>query len=334
MKITRSLKTLVRWVLSSFGIQIKRVPRVPISTRLAKVEAALNKIADLPAIAPANNVVTSKNIEVAEIRSSLLKLGIQKGDRLLIHSSIKAFIREKNSDAEMTNRFCSNLIEMLSEIVGSEGCIAMPTDFLGDYLIADGKKIIFDLNQSKSNRGYLTEYFRNLKGVKRSTNPIYNISILGSGFEESLARHSEFEYVMDAGTPWWQFMQNSGKIIFLGTGLDCNSMIHVPEYFQKQLYPRPVFFGRPHSFQIKSFNGSISEIKAYLHAIRWSPGTVTRFCNYLNAKYEIYRSYEIDGTVITVVSALDQYNALMKELEKGISWYDAEYFPDKFDVNN
>lgn len=64
-------------------------------------------------------------------------------------------------------------------------------------------------------------------------------------------------------------------------------------------------------------------MEAWVHAIRWPGGTVTRFCNYLQLQYGIFDHGMVADTSVIVVSAEAQYGVLMQELEHGTSWYDA-----------
>lgn len=319
-----------RWTLNSLGIDLVRVEPISLSSRIPAIRAKLFGAKPQPALLGAT-FLGEVPISTVEILKSLRALGVEQGDHLLVHSSLKAFhVGAKEGSpfaapSASTSDYARDLIEMFKAAVGSTGALMFPTDFMGDYLVADGRGSLFSLKSAKSNRGFLTEVFRTYPGVIRSTHPVYNCAVLGGDYRTSLANHWNFKYVMEPGTPWRQFADAGGKIIFFGTNLDCNSMIHAPEYELKQEYPRPVFFGRTHKFQIEAIDGEIRSVEGFLHAIRWSPGTVTKFCNYLSRKYGIYRSTTICGVPITVVSAKDQYNALMSELRDGISWYDAEY---------
>lgn len=318
----RKLKKFVKWTLNSFGYDVRKIDPIPLSSHVV-LPSTSKKEAE-------RKHGKSGPVAVEKIYELLRSLGVKEGDHLLIHSSLKAFhagaTEEENRGPECSaEEYAAQLIAMFQKLVGENGVLMFPTDFMGDYLIADGKRSVFSLAEAKSNRGFLTEYFRRLPGVKRSTHPVYNCAVWGRGYEEALANHWNYEYVMDDGTPWSQLMKNGGKIVFFGTNLDCNSMIHVPEYMMRGAYPRPVFFERPHEFQIVKEDGTQRPVRAFLHGIRWSAGTVTKFCNYLNDIYGIYQSGKIENATVTVVGAQEQTDALNKELARGISWYDAEY---------
>jgi aminoglycoside N3'-acetyltransferase len=153
------------------------------------------------------------------------------------------------------------------------------------------------------------------------------VAVEGSALDAECEAHWDHRYVMDVGTPWHRFMELGGKIVFFGADIASNSMIHVPEYVLQNEYPRPVYFSRPHVFRVqKDASQPARDVEGFVHAIRWGQDTVKKFCDYLNGKYGIYQHVKVYDTEIIVVKAKDQYDALMRELDAGRSWYDAIYW--------
>lgn len=263
---------------------------------------------------------------IETIRDALASLGIARNDSILLHSTLTRFLRatdEPNTLPREGRAYGDMLLDLFLEFSGERGALLLPTEFVGDYQMASFRRECFDLSSAPSNRGFLTELFRARPGVVRSTNPIYNVAIKGPGYHESAAAHWNLPYSMDAGSPWYQFMESGGFIVFFGVSIANNSMIHLPEYVMKGEYPRPVFFQRPHELRVRATDGTVRDVPSMVHAIRWPEDTVPKFCAYLQRKYGIYRHAEVFGVPITVCRARDQYDALMRELQAGVSWYDA-----------
>lgn len=268
-------------------------------------------------------------IPIVEVSDALRSVGIELGDSLLVHSSIRSFYRGavySKTRYSSGEAYAEDLIRMFLDFAGEKGILMMPTEFIEGYQRAATINAIYSLKTAKSRRGQLTEMLRNWEGVLRSTHPIYNVCLSGRGFDEALQDHWDLPYTMDVGSPWYKFMEIGGKVIFFGVPMDNNSIIHMPEYILKSDYPRPVFFNRPHIFNIEDMHGVRRQVPAYVHAITWPWGTVSKFLKYLNEKYGIYKTVHVHNTPITVFSAREQYDALMKELEHGVSWYDAIYW--------
>nr|WP_255616523.1 AAC(3) family N-acetyltransferase [Microvirga puerhi] len=265
-------------------------------------------------------------IPVEALVSCLRELGVREGDSLLTHTAFRSLYYGWPEEAEwsLSDHYGRNVIRGLKDLVGSEGILMMPSEFLPDYQMASFRGTTFDLRHQRTNRGFLPQLFLEFSDVKRSTNPIYNCAVWGPrSFEPFLENHHQFAYSMDVGSPWHELMKRNGKVAYLGASLDSNSMIHMPEYILKQDYPRPVFFGRPHHYNLIDTAGRSIEADAYVHAIRWGSYVVTKFCNYLNSRYGILKHGTVGDTSIVVVDAQAQYDALMSELNQGVSWYDA-----------
>lgn len=269
-------------------------------------------------------------VPIAEIADALHELGVKRGDWICVHASLSEFFGDGIFDSGAVegkvrpSEYGKLILEMLFDLVGPDGLVMMPTDFAGNYINASnsGKKL--SINQGKSNRGTLTEIFRKLPGVYRSTNPIYTVSIRGSGLEYESANHWDVPYAMDIGSPWDTFARRGGKVIFFGCGYDVNSFIHHPEYLLKNNYPLPVFYSEPHLFNVENADGVTRQIESFVHAVTWKYGTVSKFCAHLQEKYSLYNELEVRGRKIIVFDAQRQTDALFKELAQGITWYSAE----------
>lgn len=266
-------------------------------------------------------------IPVETLADCLRELGVEEGNSLLTHTAFRSLYygsAQAKTDYRSSDHYGRDLIRGLKNLVGPEGILMMPTEFLPDYQMASFQGATFDLRRVGTNRGFLCQLFLEFPDVRRSTHAIYNCAALGPrSFDSFLQNHFRFEYSMDIGSPWHELMKRQGKIVFLGASLDSHSLIHMPEYIMKQAYPRPVFFGRSHHYKLIDTFGDMLELDGYVHAIRWGSDVVTRFCHYLDKKYGIMKRSLIGETSIVVMDAQAQYDALMREIESGVSWYDA-----------
>lgn len=106
-----------------------------------------------------------------DIINALTKLGVKKGDIILIHSDIGVFGKLATFDK---NFLLQSIIDSFKEVVGESGTIVMPT-FTYSFL----KNKPFDVAKSKSTVGTLTEYFRQQPEVKRTIHPTHSVAIWG-----------------------------------------------------------------------------------------------------------------------------------------------------------
>jgi len=111
--------------------------------------------------------------------------GVNKGDIICVHSDITSFgipvsLKEQIKKKGI-NFLMDSYIDTFKAVVGKEGLILMPTF---TYSACHGE--IFDVENSKSTVGALTEYFRKQKDVKRSQHPIFSFAAWGQDAENFL----------------------------------------------------------------------------------------------------------------------------------------------------
>lgn len=112
---------------------------------------------------------------VRDYLSALEKIGIKKGDTICVHSQLFSF------GAPVCNRetFLHYICKVLLDKIGVSGTLIMPT-----FTYSFCKKQIYDVQNTPSTVGILTEYFRKVPGVKRTKHPIFSFSVVGARQEE------------------------------------------------------------------------------------------------------------------------------------------------------
>lgn len=158
-----------------------------------------------------------------DIVSALHKAGVNIGDIVFVHSDISVFGKLMTDDRDL---FFQSVIEAFQEAVGPDGTIIMPTF---TYSVSEGK--VFDVKNTKSTVGALTEYFRKLPGIKRTVEPMLSVAIWGKHQDnlldighDSMGKNSIFD----------KLLQLNGKIVLFGTR-EC-TFIHYIEQMHKAPY--------------------------------------------------------------------------------------------------
>ena len=100
------------------------------------------------------------------------------------------------------------LVDVLKECVGKNGTIIMPTF---TYSFCKGE--VFDVDNSKSTVGILTEHFRSLPAVKRTQQPIFSCAVYGKKQEYYLNVSKDS---FGKGSIFEKLHKDNGKILFLG----------------------------------------------------------------------------------------------------------------------
>lgn len=101
-----------------------------------------------------------------ELVLNFQKLGLTKGDVLLVHSSYKSFGGVEGGP--------QNVIDALRSILTDNGTLIVPTF---NYDFCDGKP--FDVKKTPSKMGVISELVRTNSNSKRTLDPVFSFAILG-----------------------------------------------------------------------------------------------------------------------------------------------------------
>jgi len=153
-----------------------------------------------------------------DIYSALARVGCRKGDAIFVHSDLAVFGKLMCFDR---NLFLGSICDAIKESVGAEGTVIMPTF---TYSFCDGHP--FDVKNSKSKVGVLSEYFRNLTDVVRTIHPIFSVAIWGKQKEEVAAIGKDS---FDGRSIFGKLHEMNGKIVFLGARFQTCTYIHYIE---------------------------------------------------------------------------------------------------------
>ena len=147
----------------------------------------------------------SSKITQKDFVNALTKIGINKGDTIMVHSDVSTFGRLATSDREY---LMQSLVSSLKQSVGNNGTIIMPT-----FTYSFFKNEAYDVKNSKSTVGVLTEYFRKQPGVKRTTHPTHSVAVWGKNRDVFMNIGKD---TFDKDSIFGKIHEMNGKIIFLG----------------------------------------------------------------------------------------------------------------------
>lgn len=162
--------------------------------------------------------------------------GVQEGDTLLVHSSIKrTFKRYLKSGIKLSPE---DIIDSFIAAVGESGTVLFPL-FNFDFT----KNGNFDINNTPSHMGALTEAARKYPKAVRTGHPIYSFAVVG-------AQSDKFERVDNfsgygADSPFAILLEMGGKIAVLDLP-DQDSMTfyhHVEEMHEVDYRHHKIFSG-------------------------------------------------------------------------------------------
>ena len=107
----------------------------------------------------------------------LINLGVKKGDVLVVHSSLKSMGKVDGG--------ANTVIDALIEVVGKEGTILFPALTYSPCY----STLKFDVKNTPSCVGYISEVFRNRPDIIRSFHPTHSVCAFGKFAKEITKDH-------------------------------------------------------------------------------------------------------------------------------------------------
>jgi len=192
----------------------------------------------------------NKNIYYSDFVSSLREAGIKNGDTIFVHSRISAFGKLCTFDK---NFLLQALSDALKECVGKDGTIIMPT-----FTYSFDKNEAFDMDNTKSTVGVLTEFFRKEKDVSRTIHPNHSAAIWGKN-KNNLLKISKDTF--DENSILGKLHKLNGKIVFLGAPFQSCTFIHyieqmhkVPYRYMRKFRGKIIAHGKEYEDEISFYN--------------------------------------------------------------------------------
>lgn len=152
----------------------------------------------------------------------LLSLGLKSEMHILAHSSFRQ-LRAAFPDLTM-----ESLIQSLQAIVSKNGSIIMPA-FTYCYVKTDGDFEIFDHDYSPAKVGAVSEFFRHMPGVVRTSSPTHSFVLWGKA-ARAISPDNSPESPLGAGSILeWLTDQANSFILMLGSDFQAFTYGHYLE---------------------------------------------------------------------------------------------------------
>ncbi len=197
---------------------------------------------------------------VADLTAALRRLGVQAGDMLFVHSSFRSLGPVAGG--------AGVVVEALERATAPGGLILMPSFNL---VPMDQRLATWNVAQTPSTVGWLTEFFRQMPGTLRSNHYSHAVAARGDAAAGFLARAAEqdglaspwdrpgFGWTYGSGSPLLRAYQEGGKLLLLGAPYKSVTHIHMVEVLRwnrlRQTEP-----GAPYRFALRQELGEWWEL--------------------------------------------------------------------------
>ena len=232
---------------------------------------------------------------VADLRA----IGVKPGDVLLVHSSLSKIGYVEGGGV--------TVIEALREAVGPEGTLAMPSFPAGgrnkDYL---DEHPVFDVRNTPSAMGVITETFRRLPDVQRSLHPTDPVCAIGPQAAFITSTHFGQLTPYNDSSPFRKIAACGGKILMLGTTLNgAGTSLHMLE--DAVCFPYPVYDQHIYEAEVVDYEGNNRTMKTKVHDPVWS---AKRDCDLLKPAF-VEAGILVDGAIGEAASMLIDAHGLL-----------------------
>lgn len=167
-------------------------------------------------------------IALETIQSGLARLGLKKGDVVLVHSDLRSLAPAREL-VKLPNCGADLIIDAFLETVGRDGLVIFPT-FTKTFDLGEPvyTGLVFHPLKTPSRVGSITNIFRQRPGAVRGTHPTHSVAAIGSRADE-FCREPEDSTTFDRRGPWGRMYDWNGKICWFGTDNRTNTTVHVVE---------------------------------------------------------------------------------------------------------
>ena len=160
------------------------------------------------------------SLTAAELTDQFREAGIERGDSILVHSSLKSLGHvQHGADA---------VVQALVDAVGSDGTVLFPT-LTGSAHDSAANPPEFHCLTAKCWTGAIPETARQYSTALRSLHPTHSVAAIGRLADWFASGHELVSSPCGFGSPYDKLADIGGKIILIGVTQSSNTSFHMAE---------------------------------------------------------------------------------------------------------
>ncbi len=257
-----------------------------------------------------------KKYSADDIISMLKESGMQPGHPLILHTAMHNFYNYTGTADE--------LIDKLIDFLGEDGTLCMCA-FPNDKY---NTQQVFDVSNTPSAAGYLTELFRKRPGVKRSLNQLHSVCAIGKDADYIVGDHHNSRICFDEHSPFYRIAELHGYSVSLGMPKwyigtcehVCEALLYEKfKFFQNR-------FSREYEFTYVDFAGN--ELKHTMLTKTVTPYVRKHTTGFVDQSFDKgrYSRKKLSNIWVTVFDACYLVEQLQVLANKGITIYKTPKF--------
>ncbi|PAF53668.1 hypothetical protein BKH42_04935 [Helicobacter sp. 13S00482-2] len=245
-----------------------------------------------------NNPIT-KN----DILKTLIELGAKECDYLFIHSELNF-----GAPNEKLNKR-----ELLGHIVDIFTSMKIKNIIMPTFSFSFCAKEDFDIKNTKSPMGILSEYFRKLQSVERTLDPLMSCAVMGE--DRNLFNISKQS--CGVGSLFDKLHNKDVKFLFFGNRVcDCFTYSHYIERMLEVPYRYDKIFGGKIILENTNYEDSFVLPVRYANVEAFKDDTLNRTLN----KYNAIKEMKIGQSQIQIIDERNAYKIISEEILSNIDF--------------
>lgn len=256
-------------------------------------------------------LIYTKKYTASEIVDIMKSMGMKNGSIVFIHSSMTEFYNYIGTSEE--------LIRQILNVIGDDGTLMMPAyPNFETNKVKEG--IDFDVLETPSGAGYLSETFRKYPGVKRSINFHQSVCAYGKLADYFISEHQYSVTSWDEMSPYYKMSQFNTLVFALGLNYFLGTMIHCTESIlrSKYLYFQ-LFFTKEKVYTYRDSHGQIGKQRYLTHDLARKRSKRKIIKKYFDKSQ--FHTEKLSNLRIEMVDAKYTLNLYLDLAERGITMY-------------
>ena len=251
-----------------------------------------------------------KKFNTNDLICVMKSMGMKKGSIIFIHSSMIEFYNYNGNATE--------LIDRIIEEIGTNGTLLMPA--FPKLIENFDNDVDFDVINSQSGAGYLSEVFRKMKGVKRSINLQHSVCAYGKLADHFVSEHKFSMTAWDIYSPYYKMCQTNTLVFALGLPYFLGTIIHCTESLleSKYLYFSQ-FFKKEKHFKYRDLEGNIGICQYRTHDFARRRNKKRIILKYFDKNQ--FKKTKISNLSVEAVNAKYTLELFLQLAENGITMY-------------
>lgn len=199
----------------------------------------------------------TKLLTVQDLAQDLRDLGVEPGRDLVAHSSL--------SSLGLVDGGAETVIAALRDVIGDDATLLMPTYPIQMTMLEEMRSgTPFDVRETPSRMGKISEVFRLLPDTLRSAHPTHSVAAQGPKAAFYTEGHHQVGTPCGPGSPLHLLANNGGQILCLGCLVGHATSTHIIEDLVDN-FPVNVYLAGSLSRPVRFADGHTEEVATRVH---------------------------------------------------------------------